>query len=180
MAPWREVGGRTFRAAMSLFLIFHLTAMGLSIARDVRPLGELRSKLTRTYERTIGVHQNWTMFVPNPGLSTIWLEATGFRGEERESLPTLFGEPDPHGTIWFYERANKYERNLANKDRKEMRAGLVRWLCQSAKDAGHPYTEIQFDRASKATPAPNARQAAGPRESWPVERKRLERWKCKP
>jgi hypothetical protein len=140
----------------------------------------VRAKLTRTYEKTIGVHQNWTMFVPNPGKSTIWLEATGFRGAEKEAVATLFGEPDPRGTIWLYERANKYERNLAGKERKAMRAGMVRWLCAKAKAAGTPYTEIEFTKASKPTPQPSERAAAGARETWPIERTRLERWRCKP
>ena len=180
MRSWREVGGRAFRAGMSLFLLFHLSAMALSAGREVDVVGDVRAKLTRTYEKTIGVHQNWTMFVPNPGTSTIWLEATGFRGAEKEPVATLFGEPDPHGTIWLYERANKYERNLAGKERKAMRAGLVRWLCANAKEAGAPYTEIEFHRASKPSPTPARRAAAGPRETWPIERTRLERWRCKP
>jgi hypothetical protein len=120
------------------------------------------------------------MFVPNPGKSTIWLEATGFRGAEKEAVATLFGEPDPRGTIWLYERANKYERNLAGKERKAMRAGMVRWLCAKAKAAGTPYTEIEFTKASKPTPQPSERAAAGARETWPIERTRLERWRCKP
>jgi hypothetical protein len=180
MRSWREVGGRAFRTVMSLFLLFHLSAMMLSVGRDVHVAGDLRATLTRTYEKTIGVHQNWTMFVPNPGTSTIWLEATGFRGAEKEPVATLFGEPDPHGTIWLYERANKYERNLAGKERKAMRAGMVRWLCANAKEAGTPYQEIEFSRASKRTPKPAARAAAGPRETWPIERTQLERWRCKP
>jgi hypothetical protein len=57
---------------------------------------------------------------------------------------------------------------------------MVRWLCANAKEAGAPYTEIEFSRASKPTPKPSKRAAAGPRETWPIERTRLERWRCKP
>jgi hypothetical protein len=172
--------GRLLRGLLSVFLAYHGVAMLLSIAQEYPPVGELRAALTRSYERTIGVHQNWTMFTPNPSKSTQWLEAVGTLPDGTQvPIELLFGEPDPHGTIWLYERTNKFERNLCDKTRSSLRAGYVRWLCAEAKESGTPFTHIAFVRALRKTPAPELRAEAGPRESWPIERKDLERWRCK-
>jgi hypothetical protein len=179
MRSWREVGGRAFRAGMSLFLLFHLTAMTLSLGRDVESSDDLRATLTRTYEKTIGVHQNWTMFVPNPGMSTIWLEATGFRGAETSRSRRCSASRIRTDDLAL--RAGEQVRAEPRGQGAQGDAcGMVRWLCANAKEAGAPYTEIEFSRRASRRPSRRKRAAAGPRETWPIERTRLERWRCKP
>ena len=138
-------------------------------------VASLRDWLTLPYERLIGVHQNWTMFVPDAPRSTTWMEATGFRGGIASPVEMPEGAPEP-GFKFLYSRAGKFERTAA--DEKPLRASLVRYLCRRAAEEGAAYDEIQFDRLTVRTPRPADRTA--PREQWPVERKRIERWRCEP
>lgn len=176
-----EARGKITRTLYTAFLAFHLLAMTGSIFQGVAPINEVRKVLTRPYERTIGVHQNWTMFVPNPAQSTTWFRAIGEPrsdpGTELE-LEVLHGRPDPEGVILHYARKNKFDRNMTAKRRDELRAGYVRYLCRIHKEQGVPMSHIAFDAMRMQTPPPGERGEVA-RSAWPVNTTRLERWRCR-
>lgn len=189
------------RPLLLVWLVWHLFVMSVdmakhvsrtieknsipaSIAEPVRAFGGVLgsySKLrayTEWYQWRIGVHQNWSMFVPNPRLSTTWLEVEGVRKDRtRRALPLIVGEPDPEGAIWTYARAGKHERNAVSGHREKLRMAYTRYYCAKAKAAGDPLKAVEFFAVSVPTPRPEMR-ADKPREAWPRRRKKLGGWNC--
>lgn len=173
---------RLGRAALSLFLVYHLLTMAVSAARDlggekgpIARVQETLSVVTRPYERGVGVHQNWTMFVPNAPTRTTWLEAEGTRGATKVPLALPAGRPDADGFTWTYSRAAKFERTA--DDDRPLEESLVRHLCREAVASGARLDTVTLQRAWVRTPPPDER-ATAPRADWPVERKRLGSWNC--
>lgn len=166
------------RALISAYLVIHLFTMSVSLARR-SPVGELLHPITDPWQWTVGMHQNWDMFVPDPRLETSWLEVEGIRADgTRVPVAMPHGTPDPRGVILAYDRSGKLERNAVASKRKALRASFVRWICAEQAAAGDPFTEVAFTRAAQATPPPGKR-ADSPRADWPIRRSPLETWKCR-
>lgn len=170
MKPW-------LRALVSVYLGVHLITMAVSVARRT-PIGETLHPLTDPWQWTVGMHQNWDMFVPDPRTETAWLEVEGIgRDGERVPIAMPHGVPDPKGAIWLYDRAGKLERNAISGKRAALRASFTRWACRTHAEAGQPLAQVAFVRASQRTVPPGER-AARPRDTWPVDRRELETWNC--
>jgi hypothetical protein len=162
---------------VSVYLVIHLFTMSVSLARET-PYGELFHGLTDPWQWTVGMHQNWDMFVPDPRLETSWLEVEGVRPDgSRVPIAMPHGVPDPQGVILLYDRSGKLERNAISKKRDGLRASFTRWACREHAAAGDPLAEIVFTKASQAT-VPPAERASRPRAGWPVRRTPLEGWRC--
>ena len=164
------------RILLCVWLAFHLLTMVVSITKDT-PFGKAVRPYTDPYQWRVGVHQNWTMYAPNPRTSTDWVEYTGiYAGDTEVPLPLDVGRPDPTAVIWSYVRAGKLERNSVS--RKHIRASYVRWFCRTSKEAGKPLRKITATEVRVVTPPPEQRGDL-PRSAWPERRKVLESWNCK-
>jgi hypothetical protein len=168
------------KIAWSVFLVFHLLMMTVSMAksgRDTPVVGDFFRAVkpfTEPYQWTFGLHQNWPMFAPNPRLSTSWLEVTGKLASDGTYVPVAMphGTPDPRGHILLYDRSGKLERNASS--REHLRAAFVRWACRTHPE---PLQAVKFVKATQTTPPPGS--DPGPREMWRVRRSPLEEWRCK-
>lgn len=161
------------RALLSVYFVFHGLTMSVSACRDT-PYGERLHPLTDPWQWTVGMHQNWEMFVPDPRRSTTWLDMQGIRQDgTRVPLALPYREGDPDGTILRYDRGGKLVRNAVG-DRKHVRAGLVRWTCRGHEELAR----VAFARVAVPTPPPG-RRAEAPRSAWPSRRSDLETWRCK-
>ena len=163
------------RGLLLCWLAFHLLTMTVSLSKG-SAFHRWMHPYTDWYQWRVGIHQNWSMFAPNPRLSTVWLE---FEGVDEsggvEPIPMVSGTPDPHGWILRYARAGKLERNAVA--RKHIRASYVRFFCGKSRSDGHPYRRIQIYKLSQPTIAP-ALRAHTPRSEWPTNRTLLEDWNC--
>ena len=165
------------RALLLIWLGFHLVTMVASMTKDL-PLGKALRPYTDWYQWRVGVHQNWTMYAPNPRMQTIWVEYVGIRADGSEVPLDLFvGRPDPKGWITRYVRAGKLERNSTS--RKHIRASFVRWYCRTSKEAGDPLKHIRAEKVTVPTPPPDKRADMPDRTEWPEKRVRLETWNCR-
>lgn len=172
MKPW-------LRALVSVYLGVHLITMAVSVARRT-PIGETLHPLTDPWQWTVGMHQNWDMFVPDPRLETAWLVVEGVRPDgSRVPIAMPHGTPDPQGVILLYDRSGKLERNAVSGKRKALRASFTRWACREHAEAGDRLTEVAFRKRSQRTPRPEARDGT-PRAEWPVRETELESWNCPP
>lgn len=156
------------------WLALHLFTMTVSMAKDTA-FGKMFRPYTDPYQWRVGVHQNWTMYAPNPRLSTTWLEYTGIHDDKSEVPLELFiGRPDPLGIQTHYEREGKLERNAVS--RKHIRASFVRWYCRTSKEAGKGLRQIRVEKVAVHTPPP---EDFKPRSEWRETRNVLETWNCK-
>lgn len=156
------------------WLALHLFTMTVSMAKDTS-FGKLFRPYTDPYQWRVGVHQNWTMYAPNPRMSTSWVEYTGVRDDKSElALALPIGRPDPNGIQWWYEREGKLERNAVS--RKHIRASFVRWYCRTQQEKGDPIRQIRAEEVAVHTPPPGDWR---PRTEWRETRKKLETWNCK-
>jgi hypothetical protein len=182
----------TLRPLLLIWLVWHLFVMGVDLSKHVSRSLAAGSALQRSlavvadlrdytewYQWRIGVHQNWSMFIPNPRTSTSWLEVEGITlDKQRVALPLIVGEPDPEGWLLTYPRAGKHERNAVAGHRKRLRAAYTRHYCRVNKEAGRPLRGIDFYAVSYRTPPPEQR-GARPRSEWPRTRRKLGGWNCK-
>ena len=164
---------RAAKIAWSVFLVWHLFMMTVSMARKT-PFGDVASKVTDPYQWTFGLHQNWPMFAPNPRLETAWLVVQGQVAADDSwvDLELPHGTPDPEGPILLYDRSGKLERNAIS--RKHLRASFVRWYCRRHTPE---LQAVRIDRLRQRTPAPGSQPGA--RATWKVERDTLEEWRCR-
>ena len=168
---------KAIRTALHLFLLVHLSMMTISLLSKTPVHKEIKF-LTARYQWTFGLHQNWSMFTPNPRLSTSWMDVVGIRADgSRVSIPLPHGTPEPDGIEWAYDRSGKLERNAIGKHRKKLRAAFVRWVCRTHEDHD-PLRKIEIASMTQTTPTP-AERAAKPRETWPIRRKVMETWNCR-
>ncbi len=186
--------GLLSRRLLLAWLCWHLFVMSVDIAKHVermldpssvpalRPVDRALAAwaglrfLTEPYQWRIGLHQNWSMFVPNPRLNTSWLEVEGERPDgSRIPLPLVVGEPS--GPIWRYARAGKHERNALGTHRKALRMAYTRYYCRTMAARGEPLARVHFTRVARRTPPP-AQRGRLPRERWPVHRTDLGGWNC--
>lgn len=167
------------KIAWSLFLLFHLAMMTVSMSKSGRKdnaaakaVFEGGRPYTEPYQWTFGLHQNWPMFAPNPRTSTSWLEVEGKRASDGSYVPIDMphGVPDARGHIVLYDRSGKLERNALS--REHLRAAFVRWACRTHPE---PLQAVKLWRADQKTQPPGS----GPRETWPVKRRVFEEWRCK-
>ncbi|MCA9567201.1 MAG: hypothetical protein KC656_05140 [Myxococcales bacterium] len=191
---------RSIRPLLLVWLVWHLLVMSVDVSKHVSrtlpsggataPLQEaldtwasLRDPIgpwpgTEWYQWRVGVHQNWSMFVPNPRLSTSWLVVEGVRPDKsRVPLPLVVGRPDPNGVIWSYARAGKHERNAEGGHRERLRMAYTRYYCRVMAARGEPLRSVEFFIESQATPPPE-RRGETPREQWPVSRRKAGGWNC--
>lgn len=162
------------RWLLLVWLAAHLLTMSVSMAKDTA-YGKALRPWTDPYQWRVGVHQNWTMYAPNPRMATTWLEYTGIHDDATEvPLAQLVGQPDPTGVITHYEREGKLERNGVS--RKHIRASFVRWYCRVSLEQGKPLRQIRVVKATQHTPPPSSWT---PRSTWPIRRTKLETWNCK-
>ena len=162
------------RILLCIWLAFHLLTMVASMTKEL-PIGKAIRPLTDPYQWRVGVHQNWTMYAPNPRVSTVWVEFIGVYGDASTTpLPMFVGRPDTDAIIWRYMRAGKFERNAVS--RKHLRASMVRWYCRTAKEEGKDLRKIRTETVTVITPPP---EKHGPRSEWRETRSPLETWNCK-
>ena len=152
------------------FVAFHLLAMAGSMAIGTPP-GDLVRKLTRPYERWMGVYQSWPMFSPNPPRSVEWLEIRGqtAAGEELV-LPPLWGGVTPSTIAWRYSRRSKLERTLLMDNRRLGRKELLAAACAEHADLQRVWAVKVVERL------PGPSRAGDPRAE-PDERD-LEKMRC--
>ena len=166
------------RAALHLFLLAHLFMMSVSMANKT-PYEEAFGFLTERYQWTFGLHQNWSMFAPNPRLSSAWMDVVGIREDgTRVPFPLPHGTPEPYGVEWTYDRSGKLERNAIGGHRKKVRAAFVRWACRLNDDGDTRFAKVEVASFSQKTVPPGMR-AATPREAMPIHRTVLETWNCR-
>ncbi len=167
------------RAAAVLFLVWHVLTVGGSIARDTPPGAFVRKHLTGTIERTLGIYQTWSMFVPNAPRSSTWLVATGRTADgEEHPVAVLGGDLPPDRIEWFYRRGGKFERNATSKSKGSMRKTWAWWACEREEAAGRPYKSIMLQRAERRTPPPSE-AGQKPRSDWRVKTTDLSRRNCR-
>lgn len=166
------------RAALHLFLLAHLFMMSVSMANKT-PYGDAFRFLTERYQWTFGLHQNWSMFTPNPRMSTSWMDVVGIRDDgTRVPFALPHGTPEPDGIEWTYDRAGKLERNAIGGHRKKVRAAFVRWACRLNEDTEARFAQVEIAKFSQKTVKPEVRSAT-PRETWPIRRNVMETWNCR-
>lgn len=155
---------------ISAWIVVHLTMMtGSALQAGLQ-------SWTLPYERALGVHQTWPMFVGVP-TETRFHRFVGILADGSEvALPDLHGENDPDGVIWRYSRRNKFERNALSQKREYLRTALVRWQCRRAVAEGRPIRQVSVRRVSVQTPEPGA--SPTPRASWARTEEEQGRWNC--
>lgn len=161
------------RVALSLCIVMHGLAGLANVTRE-SPAGAALRTMTKPWEKVLGVHQTWPMFV-SPPRATSWLTFTGIRADGTEEvLRPLDGEPDVSGVVWVYSRRGKLERNAVADKREYLRTSVVRAEC-----AAHPdFTHIRVDRVTQRTPAA-WRTGPADRSTWPQSTEALKRWRCR-
>ncbi len=152
-------GPRLRQHWLSVFILFHLVAMGASLFKDTA-LGATVRSATAPYERLLGIWQSWGMFGPNPPMGTSWLHATGtsVSGEKIE-LQTFFGERGSERFDWHYHRLLKVERSMFSPTKKALRAHYALWHCRQQAEAGQPLAEVTIWKENHKTPTPKARRS---------------------
>ena len=133
------------RTVLSVFIVFHLMAMGASLCKKTAA-GQTLRQVTGPYERLLGIWQSWGMFGPNPPNGSSYLVATGVQasGEEVDA-PVLVGEVELGSFKWFYSRSLKLERSASvrNKNRR-LREGYGQWICREAASDGVSLERVQI------------------------------------
>lgn len=163
----------------SLFIVWHLLMMGVSMGRDTA-VGEALRVVTKPYEQLFGLHQTWTMFAPDPPRGTTWLEAEGIHPDgQRVRLPVAAEPPDPSGPILGYDRGGKFSRNVGGTHRGKLRTGYVRGLCRAAASEGVTLRGVRLIRHIRQTPVPSGRATVPDREDWPVKTHRFRERPCR-
>lgn len=183
---------RFLRPLLLVWLVWHLFVMSVDLSKHVsRSIGPGFGPLyvaldawsglrdwTEWYQWRVGVHQNWSMFVPNPRLSTSWLVVEGVRPDgTRVPLELVVGRPDEDSWIGHYERAGKHERNALARHRDRLRMAYTRHFCRLAREAGEPLKSVQFFQEVQPTPPP-ARRGLQARADWKLTRRELGGWNC--
>lgn len=155
--PYPTHGARTptSRRLLSAFLVFHLVAMGASLAKKTAAGAAVRT-VTAPYERVLGIWQSWGMFGPNPPLGTSWPVVRGTTVDGQEvSLPALVGEKPFDRTDWRYSRIQKVERNMFDAEKGSLRVGYATWLCRSWQ--GPALAEVRLGKQRHMTQKPGQR-----------------------
>ncbi|MEC7946808.1 MAG: hypothetical protein VX265_04525 [Myxococcota bacterium] len=129
-----------------------------SLARE-RDWGADMRMRTRTYERALGIHQNWSMFAPNAPRSSVWMaaEAETARNETVVLRPPL-GRLLPGPVEWHYRRLGKLERLGVKKSHSDIRRALTRTWCRRMHDDGTPITAVRILQYWQPTPTMSQRR----------------------
>ncbi|MBX2797701.1 MAG: hypothetical protein KTR31_08540 [Myxococcales bacterium] len=169
--------GPVGRAVLSVVLLCHLLAMAGSLLTPT-PLGPVVRTVSMPWEKVLGVHQNWPMFV-TPPRTTRWIEVQGVRADgSRLPLNLLPPEPPRDAARWVYDRRGKLARNTVSSSRKRIRMAVVRWACRTQRQAADPIRQVALIRYGRVTPPPSEAAAAGPRTDWELQRKEFTTWNC--
>lgn len=183
---------RLLRPLLLIWLAWHLFVMSVDIAKHASKrmgsgFGPLDTALdaysglrayTEWYQWRVGVHQNWSMFVPNPRLATSWLVVEGVRPDKtRVPLELEVDRPEVDSWIGHYERAGKHERNALGSHRDRLRMAYTRYFCRVMAERGQPLRSVEFFVEAQRTPPPG-RRGEKPRADWPVSRRPLGGWNC--
>ena len=148
------------RFALALWL---LTATVLAL-EDHSPFRSVAIAIA-PIRRGLGISQSWSMFAPNPGRATYWLELEGRTTARWHRLPqpgtTL---PD---TTWAlrYSRVGKFTRGLVAQGARGDRRRVARWWCDHHPDL----VDIRFVHARLQSSPPGVALATGPIRRTPIE-----------
>ena len=148
---------RATRAAISLFLAFHLLAAACWCVPIDSPLIPLARNLIRPYFLWAGLFQAWDMFAPIPRAANTYIEATlvyedGSRKDwmfprvEEMSLPGKF----------FQERYRKFAENLERDDLDGLLPDAARYIARLNNRPGNAVkTVILTQKVSFIVPRPD-------------------------
>lgn len=161
----------------SVFLVWHLLAMAGSMFRET-PIGTAIRDITKPYEKVLGVHQTWTMFVPNAPRSTQWAEAIGVLPSGEHVLMGSLADNTTSFT-WQYDRFGKFERNVLPEKKGALRTGYTRALCRMAAEEGVDLRGVVLVKNTQPTPPPSERGDVA-RSAWPIDQREFRERPCPP
>jgi hypothetical protein len=141
-----------YRLVVGLFLCMHGWMVVGSLANE-RDWGKQMRAKTRTYERALGIHQNWSMFAPNAPRSSVWMkvEADAVWDEVVEIEPPV-GGPLPGPFEWHYRRLGKLERLGVKKSHSDIRRVLAKTWCKRLDEQKMPVKTIRIHQYWQPTP----------------------------
>ena len=119
------------RLALSAFLVFHVTAVGMWTL-PCRPLNEALGGWTAYYLLPTGQWQDWGMFAPTPPADTLTLEAVARDASgllHRHAFPRMMDRPSWRAS-WGY-RHSKYAHNVGTPDARANREFAARYAVRA-------------------------------------------------
>ena len=139
-APLRE---RAKRAAISVFLAFHLFSIACWCLPIDSPLIPLYRNLIRPYFLWAGLFQSWDMFAPIPKAANTYIEATlVYRDGSRKiwTFPRL--EEMSLTEKLFQERYRKFAENLQQDELDGLLPDAARYIARGNGSAGNPVQAV--------------------------------------
>ena len=137
---------------IGLYLMVHGWMVVGSLASD-RDWGQWMRAKTRTYERALGIHQNWSMFAPNSPRSSVWMVVEGVAvWDEVIQIQPPLGGPLPGPVEWHYRRLGKLERLGVKKSHSDIRRVLARTWCQRMDADKQTLKKVRIHQYWQPTP----------------------------
>lgn len=139
-------------------MAWHGWAVVGSLGRE-RDWGKDIRTHTRTYEKALGIHQNWSMFAPNAPRSSIWMDVEGDAvWDEVLTIQPPLGQVLPGPIEWHYRRLGKLERLGLKKSHSDIRRALARTWCARMDARKETVTAVRFYQNWVTTPSPSKRR----------------------
>lgn len=146
------------RFIVGVYLAYHGFSVVGSLARERDWGADMRTK-TRTYERALGIHQNWSMFAPNAPRSSVWMEVEAETDQDETLvLQPPLGQVLPGPVEWHYRRLGKLERLGVKKSHSDIRRALTRTWCRRMHEDERPITAVRILQYWQPTPTMSQRR----------------------
>jgi hypothetical protein len=171
-ATQQSVGGkislwqRAQRAAINIFLAFHLLAITCWCVPIDSPLIQLCRNLVRPYFLWAGLFQSWDMFAPIPKSANTYIEATlVYKDGSRKTWTFPRMDQLSIRERYFKERYRKFAENLQVEATDDLLPDAACYIARSNSSPDNPVkTVILIQKLSFIVPRPDGAYVPEPWE----------------